>query len=383
MSALLLSLALCAHADEPAATEAVERPAATVIQVPSPAPAEPDVVRGRVVLVPGVGYRARGDATVDGLSLGLALSRAEELRGVDLSAGANWVDGDLTGVQASGFASVAWGEVKGVQASGFVAAAGSADVQASGFLNYADEHVGVAQLTGGANVLRGGFEGLQASGFANIAVEESTGAQLSGGANFAGELEGVQAAPLNVARELKGAQVGLLNVGGEVKGTQVGLVNIAKSVEGESIGLLSFVGNGIHRFDVWASDTSTATLDFKLGSKSIYTIAGIGYVRPGETWWTTGLGMGGHVPVGPGWVEIDGMGWMVAEGNAIAPGVLSKVRLSAGLQLAKHIAPFAGVSANVWTGTGTVVPRAIGLPDARNEEGTVVMWPGIHAGVQF
>ncbi|MFT4625658.1 MAG: hypothetical protein ACI8PZ_004327 [Myxococcota bacterium] len=372
MNALLLATALAALpalADDtqPAPDTATAGPT-TPGPVPTDTPAGPPApsreVSTSVSVLPGLGWNAGGSERIDGAAVGL-VAHHHSVDGVEASL-ASWVDHGVHGAHLAAFVAVTGGSVRGVQASGFVGVA----EQVQGFQG------------GGMAAVAGPVDGFQGSGFLNIA-RDVRGAQGSGGLNLARDVQGAQIGLLNIGRCVQGAQIGLVNVAEHVRGGQVGLLNIAKRVDGTSVGLASFIGNGLHEVDVWSSASAALVTDVKFGGKHIYTLGGVGLVRPESGWWTFGLGWGGHVPAGRGWFELDVSAWGVAEGNRVAPGVHTKLRTSAGLQLGRHFAPFVGVSANVWAGDGTVVPRSLGMPSAEARDGRAVVWPGAHAGVQF
>jgi len=209
------------------------------------------------------------------------------------------------------------------------------------------------------------------------------GLQASAGVNLAMDVVGVQMAPLNVSGDLEGLQLGVVNVGRDVKGVQLGVVNVARKSD-ISIGVLNFIGNGLHRVDLYTSESAIGTAAIKFGSRHLYTLIGAGWVAPSEPHWTFGGGFGVHMPMGHAWFEADGSAWSIAEGNRILPGVHNKLRAQVGFDLARnHIAPFAGVSMNVWSGDGRILPRAVGLPSTSRDDGRWVAWPGFHAGISF
>jgi hypothetical protein len=179
-----------------------------------------------------------------------------------------------------------------------------------------------------------------------------------------------------------GLQLGLVNVGGDVKGVQLGLVNVARTSQ-VSIAPINLVADGLHKLDVWTSESAVANAGLKFGSKNVYTLLAVGWVSPTDGWWTWGGGFGVHLGKDPLWLEADATTWGVSRGQVVAPGVHGKLRAQVGLELAEHFAPFAGVSMNTWVGEGSVWPRAIGLPSSPEDEHRVVTWPGFHAGISF
>lgn len=370
---------IAAFAQEASVTPAA--PPAALLAVPEEQPPQP--VPFRVTVVPGFGVGADTDAQVEGMSFGF-LSYGAGLEGVDLQVIGSWVDGPVSGVQASTIANVA-DTVEGAQLSSGVNWVGG-DVrgtQLAAGLNIAGGDLSGVQASPALNVIAGNLDGFQGSAGLNvIAGEASQGVQASAGLNLAKGLTGVQVAPMNVARNVDGLQLGLVNAAGDVKGVQLGLVNIAKTSD-VSIAPINLIGDGLHRLDVWTSESAVGTAALKFGSKNVYTLIGAGWVSPAQPWWTFGGGLGVHLVKDPFWLEVDATAWSVAEGPFILPGVHAKLRTQIGVDLAEHFAPFAGVSMNTWTGYGSVAPRAIGVPSARRANGRFMAWPGFHAGVSF
>jgi hypothetical protein len=377
MLALLLAPAWAQDLPAPAVVVPPEAPRALIA---APAGHRARFVPFRVVLVPGFGLGAHPDANVQGVSLGM-WSMADSLEGFDAELVGSWVDGHVAGIQASVAANVA-GEVDGAQlATGVNWARGDAAVQLAAGINVAEGDVNGVQGSAGINIAGGDVQGVQATAGVNVA-KSIHGLQGTAGVNVADEVQGLQAAPLNVAADVEGAQVGIVNVGGSVEGVQLGIVNVAKHSD-VSIGLLNFIGDGLHRVDVWASESAIGTAGVKFGSRHVYTLLGAGWVGPDQPYWTYGGGFGVHLPARPLWVEVDGSVWAIADGGYVLPGLHNKLRAQVGLDIAPHFAPFAGVSMNLWTGYGDVLPRAVGIPSTHNQDEKMVWWPGFHAGVSF
>ena len=161
------------------------------------------------------------------------------------------------------------------------------------------------------------------------------------------------------------------------------MVNVARTSD-VSIAPLNFVGDGLHRIDLWTSESAVLSGAIKVGSKNVYTLIGAGQVNPTQPWWTFGGGFGLHLPVGPAWLELDDSGWALAQGYLVAPGAYNKLRLQMGVDLVHdHVAPFAGVSVNTWVGDGSVAPRAVGMPESRDPGNHIVSWPGFQVGLSF
>jgi hypothetical protein len=337
------------------------------------------VSRVRVSVVPGVGLDANPAVPVDGVAVGV-VSHQPALRGADAELAGSWVDGRVAGLQTALGAAVA-GEVDGLQAAGVAWSSGDvAGLQASFAFSGAGGSVRGLQTSSGANVAMGDVQGAQAA-MLNVAHGEVRGLQAGLG-NYADAVDGVQASLANVAGDVRGLQLGLLNVADDADGLQLGLVNVARSSK-VSIAPLNFVADGLHRIDVFTSDSAVGTLAAKFGSKHVYTLVGAGLTNPDQGWWTFGGGLGIHLPADPLWLEIDQTAWGLASGVLLAPGVHAKLRASAGFQVTKHVAPFAGVSANTWFGDGSVAPRAVGLPEQASRGRERVAWPGVHLGISI
>lgn len=356
---------LAAAAEPPAATLAPPPPAAVRATPADEEPADAPVSL-KVSVLPGVGVAAGADRAIDGLGIG-AVSMSPAVTGLDAELGVSWVDGPMSGLQT---------------ALGLVVADDVDGVQASLGLTWARGDVSLAQLSSGAAVAEGDLRGVQAAAGLGVVGGTATGLQAAP-VVVAGGVDGVQAGLLTVGGAVRGAQFGLLNVGRDVNGLQLGLVNVARTSK-VSIAPLNFVGDGLHRVDVWASDSAVGSLAVKFGSRHVYTLLGAGWVNPTQPWWTFGGGLGVHLPTGPVWLEIDDTVWSLAAGNVLVPGIHDKLRASVGVDLYKHhLAPFAGVSVNTWYGIGRVAPRAVGLPEYADSTRKVVAWPGVHAGVSF
>jgi hypothetical protein len=350
-----------------AAAYAAEPPTATLAGPPASPADEARVTGLKVSLAPGVGLSASPETAVDGLGLGV-FSMSPSFRGLDAELAVSWVEGPMTGVQTAVGLTVAH-DVDGMQASSGLA--------------WARGDVTLAQLSAGASIAEGNVRGLQASSGLSVAGGTVTGLQTAP-LVVADGVDGVQAGVLSIADHVRGAQFGVVNVGGDVNGLQLGVVNVARTSK-VSIAPLNFVGDGLHRVDVWASESAVGSIAAKFGSRHVYTLVGAGLVNPNQPWWTFGGGFGVHLPTGPVWLEVDDSVWSLAAGNVLVPGFHNKLRAQVGVDLVKgHLAPFAGVSINTWYGLGKVAPRAVGgLPEWADTTRRVVAWPGVHAGVSF
>ncbi|WP_338871704.1 LA_2272 family surface repeat-containing protein [Myxococcus stipitatus] len=302
--------------------------------------------------------------------------------GVLASVGANVVTGSLDGSQMTVGANVVTGKVLGAQ------------LGVGG--NLAGESLNGLQMAVGGNVASGVSRGVQMAAGVNVASDLS-GLQMSSGVSYAGKLSGAQVSIINVGGSVDGAQVGLVNVASRIDGAQVGLVNVAGETQGESVGLLSFVGNGQANVQVWASDVALTNLSLKLGGQHIYTLLNVGLTPPmggDRRRYTMGLGIGGHIPLGRFFVDMDLMGSSVHANRLFdfeddTNHVLGQLRLIAGWQVARRFAVFGGVSANTlvtWNGSDPWKELGIGPEWKETSESgrtTVRTWPGILAGIQI
>ncbi|NMO14512.1 hypothetical protein HPC49_36335 [Pyxidicoccus fallax] len=405
---------------------------ATVAQAKAEAPASaeaPEVhIPFSLTLVPGLSTAGLHTGNVvNTVSIGLVATHAKRVEGVAMAIGGNWVEDRLSGAQLSVGANISRGAVTGAQLTvgGNVAGGDVLGLQSSVGVNVVRGAMEGAQLTVGANAVTGPVNGAQLSVGANIATgavlgaqigvganvaagpvrglqaavglnvaPEMSGLQMSSGVSYARHLKGGQLSIINVGGEVDGAQVGLVNIAGKVDGAQVGLVNVAGHTEGEAVGLLSFVGNGQAHLQVWSSDISLTNVGVKLGGRHIYTLLAAGFTPPldGERrHWTLGAGIGGHIPLGRFYVDMDVMGSTLHERRLYdeTEHILGQFRVLAGWQVARRFAVFGGISANTlvtWDDSDRWEELGIG-PEWRevSDGGRTVfrMWPGIQAGIQL
>jgi hypothetical protein len=384
---------------------------------------EEEEEQGRVVVpvafsvVPFLSTAGAGVAyDVTHLSLNLFGGVAQSVRGVELGPFVNVVRGDLIGLQHTLGVNVVGGSMFGFQFAGIgnfgsfeamglqIAGAvnqvegDAAALQIAGVVNYVDGDAEGAQVTLGGNVATGDAAGLQV-GAANVVGGELAGAQIGGvnlalgpsaglqvgGLNLAGSLAGSQIGYVNLAGDLAGAQLGGVNLGRRVRGLQVGLVNLAEEVEGESLGLLSLIGNGYHKFEVFASDVALLNVAVKLGGHYLYTILSFGYSPLGaRSWWFPGVGMGVHVPL-PHRLSLDAdlsahFLALGAAGPRPDERMLFGSRLQVGLDIFDHFGLFLGVTVHAMAGElAEISPLMLpveGEPD-------LAVWPGLFGGVRF
>ncbi|QRK11976.1 hypothetical protein JQX13_19140 [Archangium violaceum] len=329
---------------------------------------------------------------VNSLSLGLLTTNAGRVDGLAMAMVGNWMERESSGAALAMVANYA-GQVKGVQmALGVNVAGGSMrGWQTSLGANVAAGEMVGAQLSTGVNIAAGETRGLQAAVGLNIA-QDMVGVQTSPGLSIASRLEGAQISILNIGGDVSGAQVGIINVARRMKGLQLGLLNVAGEAEGANIGILSFVGNGQHHVQAWVSEMAMANVALKLGGKYFHTLLTVGMRPPhaGEPrLWATGLGFGGHIPVGLFFVDLDALASSMREGSFIDSGhnLLGQLRLVAGFQPFKHFAIFGGVTANTLvTWQGEAPSGTDRFKQGRiyySDDVRVQVWPGLVAGIQI
>ncbi|WP_224995317.1 secretin and TonB N-terminal domain-containing protein [Cesiribacter sp. SM1] len=321
------------------------------------------------------------------------------VRGVQASGFTNFSGDSLRGGQFGGFSNFTRNYMYGVQAGGFGNLAGSIyGLQAGGFGNITGDLEG-AQLGGFGNIAAD-VEGLQAAGFGNIADSVGRGAQFGGFGNIAGSIKGVQAAGFgNIAGRVEGVQMaGFLNAASYVKGVQLGFINIADSMNGIPIGFLSIVKNGHRSLELWTADDFEANLAFKTGVERFYNIFAAGGQVQDPNRWGFGYGIGAQWRLSNRFrLNTDAISYHVFE-SGIDEGwdwewelnQLSKFRLLAGWQFARHFSIFAGPTYNVMVSQVENEEGVIGsqLPsysfyDETRGSTNVKMWIGFNAGVRF
>jgi hypothetical protein len=170
-------------------------------------------------------------------------------------------------------------------------------VQASGLAGRIDGHLRGAQASGLFGVTESA-DGLQAAGGASITTGLMHGAQFAGGANIAGELRGLQSAPVNVAGDVDGLQVGVVNVGRRIRGAQVGVVNVSDDIEGAAVGVVNVSNTGAISVTTWASTSAYGNLGVKFATRYFYSIASLAYHHDGQGDLAGyGLALGARLPI--------------------------------------------------------------------------------------
>jgi len=148
---------------------------------------------------------------LQGLGISGIASRARDRQdGLLLSGICNWTDADVRGIDITLGANLGFGDVYGVSIATF----------------------GMRNLMKGVDVnllasCQKDFVGWQTSGVCNFTEGSCTGASFALALNMAKIEKGLQVAAINSAEELTGVQIGAINIAHEChKGLQIGLINI-------------------------------------------------------------------------------------------------------------------------------------------------------------
>jgi len=352
--------------DGPAPAPVAGEPAATATASAPPAPAaEPSSFKA--ILFPRA---ADAHADVHGFSFGFVADRSRKVHGFQLAVGWAQTDADLVALQLSAGANLVRGTFEGAQitAGANILAGSGRGLQLVGGGNIVDGSFEGTQIAGGINTVSANMKGLQLAGGANWAGD-GRGLQIAGAINIAKRFTGMQLAPGNYADTAYGFRLGVVNVAGESHGFSFGVINVAKRDEGESFALINLVGNGIHNVSLFATDVMATNIGFKLGGRHLYTNLIAGY-QPGDELapgteqfsagtkrFATGYGIGWRFPVEGGplaFAELE------ADWLEIRPvwhwindaPAVGSLRLQAGLKLAPHVVLLGGAGVNVAVATG-------------------------------
>lgn len=240
------------------------------------------------------------------------------------------------------------------------------------------------------NLTLGRSEGVTASGLFNYAGAGGAGLQYAGVVNVARhEHQGVQLSVLNIGGDVTGVQGGVINIAGNVRGAQLGVINVARTVEGASLGLIPVVVDGRHHLVVHGGEVVHAAAAYKIGASHTHAMFGLGTRFAGEERLVPMLGLGAHLPIPTGYVDLDllthallgGEGWTSRE-----PAQLHTLRIVYGYQVAARFAVFAGPTWNALTSDADREAPDLGFTPVLSHRGDstrVQQWPGAVAGVQL
>ena len=285
----------------------------------------------------------------------------------------------MEGCQLSGVLNVVAGDARGFQGAGVA--------------NVVAGNLEVCQAAGVGNFVAGNAAGAQLAGVVNIAVGEVSGAQIAGTVNIAVENCPVQLGVLNVAIGENNTQIGVVNFAGNAKGLQLGVVNVAGRNDGVPVGIVSVAGNSRFQANIWADGVSLLNVALKIRNGRIYNLYTMGFDPIGEEapLGKLGLGLGGHVPFDPFFVDIGAVHYNVYEGIRFweqeGYSGLTTVHFTGGWQILPILAITAGPTVNVWHSTvwnGEYI-RNFGLlvGDYDGVDTYTDVWLGFSVGVQL
>ena len=264
--------------------------------------------------------------------------------------------------------------------------------QASGAFNLIGSSFNGTQMAGGVNIVGEMVNGLQMAGGVNIVGGKARGVQIAGGVNIIGkEGEGAQIALVNIANSVKGCQIGVVNIADKVKGFQLGVVNITDNLDGEALGIVSIIGNGQFHINVWADEVAPFNLGFKLGTKRIYNLYGLGMKPSGDsTYMIATGGFGWHLPLNQFFMNFEVMSSSIRRGFSFKKWentTLSRLRVIGGWQVLPKLAITAGPTLNVFVSKerdGSNLPMFDAtIYSTRSGNWWVRIWPGFAAGIQI
>ncbi|MEM7369000.1 MAG: hypothetical protein AAF587_10415 [Bacteroidota bacterium] len=324
------------------------------------------------------------------------------LKGMEFGGMFNILRSHAYGVQFAGVFNVVGGRTSGGQFAGLMNVGGDRikGIQAAGALNIAGERTLGSQFAGLMNVSAGNLRGIQAAGAVNFAGSRSkeqeedewvfaanphqlAGESGSKGAQFAGFL--------NVATgDFYGLQAsGFMNVARRMHGYQIGIINIAESVDnGVPIGLLSIVKDGYFRVEGGATESLTGVASLKIGVPRFYNIFSAGArVENGPSTLAVGYGIGTKFRHGKRIAyNIDAVSYQLFRNGFSWDDLnqLNRLSLNVSLHLAKRLAVYGGVAANVLISNNrenTIAPWTFFNETYNNT--TVQIYPGVQAGIRL
>ena len=302
----------------------------------------------------------------------------ENLNGLGIGIIGSVVANDVNGAQLSTGFNLAGGDVKGVQA-------------AAGF-----------------NVATGHFRGIQASTAFNLAGSVK-GIQISSGINMAGDVSGMQSALVNVAEDVSVAQIGLANVAEDVSIAQIGLVNVAEDARFMQlglvniardvrvpIGLINIIEEGQSHVDLTYDEVGFVSLALGMGGRSFYNVYSLGVKDDGAAAMLA-LGFGWRRSKGPLFIDTEAVFGTVRPLDdgffQESPNLLSRAKLSLGMNLVGSLSLIGGVSYNAFVTYGEsdmelgpkiefrYLPELHGVWEYDNHR--LVTWPGLFLGIEF
>jgi hypothetical protein len=317
---------------------------------------------------------AMNDAgAIEGLDVALGVARTRQrMSGLQISAGANLVEGTLSGAQLS--------MVNLVQGSG-------SGAQGSEFVNYVAKDFRGAQFSN-VNLIGGRMDGAQ-----------------FGTVNKAGSVNGLQISLLNIGGNVSGAQIGLVNIGNTVNGAQIGLVNISDTLNGAGIGLVNVSHNIRIQGDAWVTESGLSNVGLVTGTENFYMLWGANFDSPENkefAGWNVGVGTRIRGDQAFGTLDLvsstlvhdidtdhpamearrhhrrRGMDWDINH--------LMTVRLAGGWAFFRHLEVYGGVSLNALASGEAPDDRKYVTPPRDYQwdaTSSLRMWPGAFAGIRI
>lgn len=332
-----------------------------------------------VSFVPGFGSNGPPYTHVtSNFSLNIIGGLIGNIEGCEIGSVLNIDKGHVTGFQAVGVGNFAGGDVAGLQIAGVT--------------NVVRGEVTGGQLAGVANIVLTHVRGVQLAGVMNFALGDVTGVQIAGTGNMVGRNSTVQIGVVNIALGETYTQVGVFNIAGHARGLQLGVVNVAEDHDGVPIGIVSIVKNGQFHVNAWTDESSLLNVGIKLGSKHVYNVYAVGLQPLGSPLRSRlGLGIGGHIPADPFFLDIDAVGYNVSEGlrfwSQEGLNMLNKLRITGGWQISPKLAITAGPTINVWVSTeedGSDIPLFdLLIYEHQGTDTWTRIWAGFSVGVQL
>jgi len=345
-------------------------------------------VRVNIGLAPGLnGNGSQPEKVKNCFALNLAMNDAGAIDGLDVALGVARTRQQMNGLQVSGGANLVEGNLSGVQFSM-------------------------------VNLVQGGGRGAQASSLVNFVAKDFQGAQFSGINLVGGRMDGAQFGTMNKADATNGVQFSLLNIGGNVTGAQFGLVNIGKNVNGAQIGLVNISdtlnGAGIglvnvsHSIriqgDAWVTESGLSNVGIVTGTENFYMLWGANFDSPEHkdfAGWNVGVGARIRGEQAFGTMDIVSS-TLVHDFDATQPDQearrhhrrhldwdanhLTSVRLAGGWSFFRHLEIYGGLSLNALASGEALDDRKFVTPPRDYQwdaTSSLRIWPGAFAGVRI
>lgn len=330
-----------------------------------------------------------------GLALGLISTKADKLRGIDISLGWSGYDESVRGVQLGGLVAGAGNKGTGLQIGGLVSDCGNqfTGLQVGGLINGAGNNVNGLQLAGLINGAGHSFTGAQFAGIINGTGHSASGLQVAGILNAVGhEFRGVQVAGLlnAVGHNFSGIQIsGFRNAAANMaQGVQIGLYNTSETNSGVPLGLVSKVESVGFAYDLFGDETRFVNIGLRSGTEVFYNLLSVG-LRPGDPFsWSVGWGFGRNFKLaGDNQLDLGISVTHINEGEfwTRRTNLLSKLKVTFIQRRTEGVALFAGPTLNLLLSRNSdgswLAPWSIS--DSKSGSVWKRVWPGVTAGVRF